>query len=203
MPKKIHFLYLSLEIEFVEKRLNGSGDCCNIALIGSCRHISRWKKPYCGESLSKVVSTIDQLWSPPSWNWWSEEKGKEKRSVTTPLGKILREWKTLVGKCQKPKLAQLAVNECTRSFKYSIGTILSSVTGAGAGGMRRELRCCCCPGIGLALRHKYGLGSWDCGGLPAENKWLLLHTIKPQMPNSIRSKLSIVRSELYWGKDIK
>ena len=120
--KKIHFFYLSLEIEFVEKRLNGSGDCCNIALIGSCRHISWWKKPYCGESLSEVVSTIDQLWSPPSWNWWSEEKGKEKRSVTTPLGKILREWKTLTGNCQKPKLAQLAVNECTRSFGYSIGT---------------------------------------------------------------------------------
>ena len=37
------------------------------------------------------------------------EKGKEKRSVTTPLGKILRGWKTLMGKCQKPKLAQLAV----------------------------------------------------------------------------------------------
>ena len=53
------------------------------------------------------------------------------------------------------------------------------------GGMRRELRWCCCPGIGLALRHKYGLGSWDCGGLPAENKWLLLHTIKAQMQNWI------------------
>ena len=74
-----------------------------------------------------MVSTIDQLWSPPSWNWWNEEKGKEKRSVTTPLGKVLREWKTLMGKCQKPKHAQLAVNECTRSLGYSIGTI--SVTG--------------------------------------------------------------------------